>query len=116
MSTPDEPTVRLPPPAKNRPPARPPSAPPPAQRPVARKFRSLQRRTPAPPSTAPTKRRWFKRRKPRVTLPTQAELDKLPVDKRQELFDAQRQRSWQHLTSLGVLIGLIFTGGGLIYT
>ncbi|MBF8193239.1 hypothetical protein ITP53_47740 [Nonomuraea sp. K274] len=43
-------------------------------------------------------------------------MDALPVEKRQELHDAHRQRPWQHLTSLGVLLGLIFTAGGLIYT
>ncbi|WP_336214889.1 pentapeptide repeat-containing protein [Nonomuraea sp. LPB2021202275-12-8] len=38
------------------------------------------------------------------------------MEKRQELHDARRQRPWQHLTSLGVLFGLIFTAGGLVYT
>lgn len=55
-------------------------------------------------------------RRPRVTPPTQAELDALPVDKRQELFDARRQRPWQALTSLGVLFGVLFTAAGLVYT
>ncbi|MER7363265.1 pentapeptide repeat-containing protein [Nonomuraea wenchangensis] len=38
------------------------------------------------------------------------------MEKRQELHDARRQRQWQHLTSLGVLLGLVFTAGGLVYT
>ncbi|MEV6154904.1 pentapeptide repeat-containing protein [Nonomuraea sp. NPDC052129] len=51
-----------------------------------------------------------------MTPPTQEELDGLPADKRQELYDAHRQRPWQHVTSIGLLLGLILTGGGLVYT
>ncbi|MEU7746843.1 pentapeptide repeat-containing protein [Nonomuraea sp. NPDC049158] len=51
-----------------------------------------------------------------MTSPTQAELDALPVEKRQELYDAYRQRPWQNFTSVGVLFGLLFTAGGLYYT
>lgn len=47
---------------------------------------------------------------------TQDEFDALPPEKRQELYDARRQRPWQHLTSLGVLASVVFTAGGLFYT
>ncbi|WP_250213609.1 hypothetical protein [Acrocarpospora catenulata] len=43
-------------------------------------------------------------------------MDALPVEKRQELWDAYRQRPWQHVTTLGVLFSLVFTAGGLVYT
>lgn len=118
MTAPDEPTIRLSPSGKE--PASPPQTQPHR---VTKTFRNLARPAPqsarpAPPSSPrpPARRRRLKGRKARVTPPTQEELDALPVEKRQELYDAHRQRPWQHLTSVGVLISLIFTGGGLVYT
>ncbi|MFI6482259.1 pentapeptide repeat-containing protein [Nonomuraea sp. NPDC050663] len=49
-------------------------------------------------------------------MPTQQEFDALPAKDRYELATAARQWPWQHLTTAGVLAGLLFTGGGLIYT
>ncbi|TMR97520.1 pentapeptide repeat-containing protein [Nonomuraea basaltis] len=115
MTTPDDPTVRL------QLPTQPPqpvvsSSPPKQQRRVTRTFKNLARPTPAPAPAPPEKRRWLSGHRPRVTPPTQAELDTLPVKDRQELYDTRRQRPWQHLTSLGVLFGVLFTAGGLVYT
>ncbi|MGW4469303.1 pentapeptide repeat-containing protein [Nonomuraea sp. NPDC004354] len=64
----------------------------------------------------PVERGWKRHRTPRITPPTQAELDALPVRDRQELYDMRRERRWQRITSFGVLFGLIFTAGGLLYT
>ncbi|MEU8147616.1 pentapeptide repeat-containing protein [Nonomuraea sp. NPDC048901] len=113
MTSQDESTLRLPPPAQTADvsPTRKPQAK------VTRTFRNLARPKPALESpTPPPEVRPKRRRRPRVTPPTQEELDRLPIEKRQEMYDARRQRPWQHLTSIGVLLGLIFTGGGLVYT
>ncbi|NAS22484.1 hypothetical protein GT755_12405 [Herbidospora sp. NEAU-GS84] len=56
------------------------------------------------------------RKRTRITPPTQAELDELPAEKRYELHQAARQRPWQHVTTISVLLGLLFTAGGLVYT
>ncbi|MFI6485296.1 pentapeptide repeat-containing protein [Nonomuraea sp. NPDC050663] len=87
---------------------------------VVKVMRGLSRSAaaiPSPSSTTPQrrKRRWFARRA-RITAPTQAELDSLPVEKRQELHEVRRQRPWQHLTSAGVLLSLLLAGGGLYFT
>lgn len=59
-------------------------------------------------------------RRPRITPPTQAELDTLPVEKRLELLNAGRHRAFDvvtsAVTSLGILLGVAFTAVGLFYT
>lgn len=66
-------------------------------------------------------------RTPRIAEPTQAELDALPVEKRLELLEAQRQRDDQErerrrqnrhqwFTSVGILVGALFTAASLIFT
>ncbi|WP_158578621.1 pentapeptide repeat-containing protein [Spongiactinospora rosea] len=32
------------------------------------------------------------------------------------MYEARRQRPWQALNSIGIILGLVFTGGGLYYT
>lgn len=64
---------------------------------------------------------------PRIAEPTQEELDGLPVEKRLELLEAQRQRDDQErerrrlsrhqwFNSVGILLGALFTAGSLIMT
>ncbi|MFI6393295.1 pentapeptide repeat-containing protein [Nonomuraea sp. NPDC050540] len=64
---------------------------------------------------------------PRIAEPTQEELDGLPVEKRLELLEAQRQRDDQErerrrlnrhqwFNSVGILLGALFTAGSLIVT
>ncbi|GAA0328538.1 hypothetical protein GCM10010151_18050 [Actinoallomurus spadix] len=53
-------------------------------------------------------RRW-RRRRPRVTRPSQEELDALTVRDRLDLLDKQRASRHQMLNSVGILFGALFT-------
>ncbi|GAA2639684.1 pentapeptide repeat-containing protein [Actinomadura fulvescens] len=55
-------------------------------------------------------------RRPRVTWPSQQELDALPVQERLELLDKQRGSRHQTLNSVGILFGVLFTAASLIAT
>lgn len=55
-------------------------------------------------------------RRPQITIPTQEELDGLPVRDRLELIEQARIRTHQRVNSLVLLLGLFFTGAGLVAT
>ncbi|MFI0486530.1 pentapeptide repeat-containing protein [Actinomadura sp. 9N215] len=50
----------------------------------------------------------------RITMPTQADLDRLPAEVRMELRNQQRAERHQWLNSLGILFGVLFTAGSLV--
>jgi hypothetical protein len=52
-------------------------------------------------------------RHPEITIPTQEELDSLPVRDRLELIEQAKIRTHQRVNSLALLLGLFFTGAGL---
>ncbi|MBO3751172.1 pentapeptide repeat-containing protein [Streptosporangiaceae bacterium NEAU-GS5] len=47
---------------------------------------------------------------------TPEELSKIPPDRRVELYFLERDRPWQRLASIGVLVGLLVTAVSVIYT
>ncbi|MBA8953150.1 pentapeptide repeat-containing protein [Actinomadura namibiensis] len=49
-------------------------------------------------------------------MPTQADLDRLPAQVRMELRNQQRAERHQWLNSLGILFGVLFTAGTLVFT
>ncbi|WP_083958641.1 pentapeptide repeat-containing protein [Herbidospora mongoliensis] len=99
---------------------------------VTRRYRHLPQRPPAPahvpippPAAAarPRAASWLGRllrRHPPVNRPTPAELADLSIKERQELWDAHRQRPFQAIssliTSVAVILGILFTARTLDYT
>jgi hypothetical protein len=55
-------------------------------------------------------------RRNRIPQPTVAELEAMPVEKRIDLLNQQRQSRLQLWTAIGVAMTVAFTGGGLVYT
>ncbi|MFI0451934.1 pentapeptide repeat-containing protein [Actinomadura sp. 6N118] len=70
--------------------------------------------TTRPSAIARRRRSLLGRPRVRITMPTQADLDRLPAEVRMELRNQQRAQRHQWLNSLGILFGVLFAAGSLV--